>query len=93
MSDMEKCIKCGFNELVKYGRVNRMDGTSSQKWRCKSCRAVRIEEPCYKRMTEADKDLADKLHSEGVGCRKIQRILGFKAMNTILQYLKKKPKT
>lgn len=89
---MEKCIACGFDKLVKYGRVHRIDGTSSQKWRCQSCKAVRIEEPRFKRMTEKDKELADKMHGEGMGIRKIQRVLGFKAMNTIMQYLKKKPK-
>jgi hypothetical protein len=57
---MEKCINCGGKNLVKYGFTNRKNSENSQKWKC------------IKRMTVQDKDMVDKMVSEGIGYRKSQ---------------------
>jgi transposase-like protein len=86
---MEKCINCGGKNLVKYGFTNRKNSENSQKWKCKDCSTIRAEELRIKRMSDQDKDMVDKMVSEGIGYRKIQRLLNFKSLYTIQGYLKK----
>jgi transposase-like protein len=87
---MEKCKNCGSKRIVKFGFTNRKDGNNSQKYKCKDCHTSMAEYCRIKRLSKTDKEMIDKMVSEGIGQRKIQRLLGFKNVYTIQNYLKKR---
>jgi transposase-like protein len=84
------CKKCGDDKSVRNGYSKRKNGEKVQKYRCNKCNGYFILNPSIKRMDAEDKKRLEDMINEGIGKRKIQRLLGYKSVTTVLNYLKKK---
>jgi transposase-like protein len=89
---MDRCKNCGEGGLVKYGHRKYKDGKREQIYLCKCCNKVITEKQRHKKLNAEQKSRIDDMVNEGVGLRKIQRLIKVSNVNTVSNYLKKKSK-
>jgi transposase-like protein len=71
------CPKCQSEKKVKYG-FHR----GKQRYLCKNCGCNYVENPC-KGYSEKEKSEAIRYYNEGIGFRKIERLLGMSHVSVI----------
>ena len=79
-----KCRCCESENLVKFGKNSK----GNQRYRCKNCFSITIENPTFLWMTDLEKIQAQKLAKEGLSERGIARFLK-KSKSSINTFLKK----
>jgi transposase-like protein len=84
---MKKCTKCESENYVKAGFRKTADGTI-QKYKCKECNREFTGQEKYKRLSEDQIKLIEKMYEEKGEQRKIARILGVH-LGTVQHHLKK----
>jgi transposase-like protein len=87
---MEVCINCKAKELIRHGYRTYKDGSKEQRYKCKECGKTQTEKYKHKHLSEEQKVRIDEMVCEGIGLRKIQRLIKVKNVNTVANYLKKK---
>ena len=73
-----KCPKCKCEEYQKNGVVK-----GKQRYKCKECGYNYRTEKYYKYYTDEEKKEALRYHNEGIGFRRIGRLLGMDPKNVI----------
>lgn len=76
---------CQCEQFVKFGK----DHKGNQRYRCKTCRRIWVDNPNSTHLNENDKDLIEKMLKENLSLRAIARIIGCHH-TTILTFLRKK---
>ena len=67
-----KCYNCNSSKTVKNGKSAK----GKQRYKCKKCNKIIVENRSYKLITKEENLLIEKLYSEGVGINSIGRIIG-----------------
>ena len=74
LSEVEpmQCPKCQGTRVVKNGTIHN----GKPKWMCKDCRRQFVEAPTQRRISDATKQLVDKLLLERISLSGIVRVTG-----------------
>ena len=82
------CRVCGSSRTTKNGHTPK----GNQRYLCQDCRKSFVEVMDPRRLTQAERLMAQRLAAEGTAARCIARVLG-KGRNAVTDFLKTRAKT
>lgn len=83
-----KCYHCGSEDVVKNGKAPN----GKQKYKCNACGKQSRENPSENGYSEQKREKILKAYGERSSLRGLQRVFGV-APKTVIEWLKKKPRT